>query len=72
MMFIYVIYFNPFDFPGDYVLKRMIIKNERMNFDMNFIKLTKTLEEARSFLPPGLVNVDRQEADDPVIVECWI
>jgi hypothetical protein len=34
--------------------------------------LKATLEEARDTLPEGLVRINRQEQDDPVIVEVWI
>ena len=32
----------------------------------------KALEAARGLLPPGLVRVDREATDDPVILETWL
>lgn len=31
-----------------------------------------TLDEVRAQLPPGLINIGRQDADDPVILESWV
>jgi hypothetical protein len=31
-----------------------------------------TLEEVRQQLPPGLTNIGRKPADDPVIEEVWL
>lgn len=71
-VYLYTIYFNPFDFPGDYVVKKWEIGANDMYQDLGFIKITKTLAEARQKLPKGLVNLGREVGDDPVIVESWI
>lgn len=70
-MNLYTIYKNPSDFPGDFVVKKWADCNLQ-NQDLNFVKIAKTIEDARNFLPPGLVNLGRYVDDDPVIYESWI
>lgn len=36
------------------------------------VLVADTLDEIRELLPPGLTMLPRQDADDPVIVECWL
>ena len=67
----FVIYYNPQDFPGKYVVRL---------FDGNIPRriacVKDTLEEARATIPmdcpvPYMRN-ERSPEDDPVIVEVWL
>jgi hypothetical protein len=69
---IYVIYENPSDFPGEFVVRRRwhIITGIIQSGEL--LGRTKSLTEARNLLPPGLTCLQRHSTDDPVIVESWI
>lgn len=70
-MDIWTIYHNPSDFPGLYVVRRSTVGAAGIVPD-KVASVASTLEEARRFVPPGLVFIARQSADDPVIVEVWL
>jgi hypothetical protein len=71
-MDLYVVYHNPLDFPGQYVIRkqtagpggRITIAAEPLAFG--------TLDQVRAALPAGLVRLERAPEDDPCIVEVWI
>lgn len=66
---LYVIYHNPRDIElTSYVVRRFV--GERPDFKP--WALANSLNEARSSLPTGMVNLGRDENDDPVILEVWI
>ena len=65
---IWVIYDNPKDFPGKFVVRKF--HNDVPEKDAHAIE--DTLDAARLKLPEGLVHLPRHEADDTCIVECWI
>lgn len=66
----YTIYENPDDAPGLFVVRKWVVSGggpqamEAENF--------QTLGEARLAIPPGFVNMGRDENDDEKIVESWI
>lgn len=64
---LWIIYFNPSDFPDKYVVRKWILDKPT---DIMFT--ADTLDEIRKFVPEGLVNIGRQQYDDPVIVETWV
>ena len=65
---IYVIYKNPSDYPGSFVVRRWC--GDRA--DLKPIIITSELLSARSRIPDDCVNIGRQDNDDPAILECWI
>lgn len=68
----YVIYDHPADHPDHFVVREWTIgKGPAPVPSDNFI-LAASLEEARTHIPEGLVQIGRMPNDDPVIVEVWI
>lgn len=68
----YVVYENPRDFPGEYIVRRHIVT---MNGDLPTEQgwRTQSLESARLPLQKaGLMMFTRHENDDPVIKEVWL
>lgn len=68
---LFCVYHNPADFPGQYVARRWV----GLDPDYAPAAVAPTLEEVREKLlkdNPGLTRLDRQENDDPVIVETWL
>lgn len=67
----FVVFYNPKDFPGKYVTRL---------FDgpvpLRLLTVKDTLEAARAAIPQGpplgFLRTDRQETDEPQIVEVWI
>lgn len=68
---LYVIYENPKDFPGKFVVRRHAVMAGQSVPDKQGI-VCNTLKEARSMVPSGLVNLHRFPEDDPVIKEVWV
>ncbi len=68
---VFVITKNPKDFPGKYVVRESIIGDGEWRYVMKPTVVAVSLTQARASLPPGLVNMGREELDDPVIVESW-
>lgn len=64
----YVIYNNPKDNPGKWVVRRFI--NEIPTEDP--ICVVDTLIEAREFVPKHCVMLQASLVDDPVIHEVWL
>jgi hypothetical protein len=69
----YVIYRGVMDRPGPYTVRTQVVEkgnpepvpgDDARDFD--------SLDAARSVIPPGLVNLGREEDDDRVIVEVWV
>lgn len=67
---LFTIYDHPRDYPNSFVVRRYIVKNSESIPDE--IRLAETLMGARDSLPPGVYNLGRYAADDPVIVETWV
>lgn len=66
----YVIYKNPKDMPGKYVVRRWEIQRDG---PIPAEAVTcENLEEARSCIPSDLIKMSRHEQDDPAIYEVWI
>ena len=66
-MIVFVIYFNPSDSPGNYVVRRFA----GMVADEFPVITAASLEEARSVIPGWCAGLARSVEDDPVIVETW-
>jgi hypothetical protein len=68
---IWVVYHNPADFPGKYVLRPQDVKPDGEIVRRPEVWLRDSLDELRRCIPPGLHQMPRFESDDPVIVETW-
>lgn len=66
-----VIYNNPKDYPDNYVA-RLWTTGLGVPRPSPYIALKDTLGEIRAAVPPGMVRLDSDVRDDPVIVETWI
>jgi hypothetical protein len=67
----WVVYFNPKDYPGKYVVRRWRIAQGSAEAAKE-ATVHDSLEEARAAIPPGLYPLERFADDDRVIVEVWI
>jgi hypothetical protein len=67
----WVIYEHPSDYPEHFVVRCVHVTAGKLVFD-TACTLCPTLEDARASLPEGLLNIGRQEGDDPVIREVWL
>lgn len=63
----WVVYDSPVDLPGRFVARKWI--NEMPTSEL---LQAKTLTELRVKLPGGLWRLNRDESDDPIIVETWM
>jgi hypothetical protein len=61
------IYQSPKDFKGKFVSRLFDI-----NRPTRFITIKDNLEDARNSIPKNLHRLDRQQYDDPIIVEVWV
>lgn len=68
----FVIYQNPRDYPGKYVVRAWDIGSATISPEMEPRHVSDSIEGARDSLPPGLMKLDRAPFDDEVIVETWI
>jgi hypothetical protein len=68
---IWTVYDHPTDFP-DCFIARLSLVSRWGNVTTQTILTAATLEDLRSQLPRGLYRLDRDPADDPVIVEVWM
>lgn len=70
---IFTIYENPSDYPGAFVVRETEC---RAGGEIRLLPLplavTKTLDEARAKVPPGLWRFIRSPTDDPCIREVWL
>lgn len=68
----YVIYDDTTtDYPGRWVIRRWDYDGILLDVDRPFA-VRKSLEQARSCVPPGMCWLPRQDDDDPVIREVWL
>lgn len=67
----WVIYQNPRDFPGKFVLRPQDTSREGIR-PWSVAQTFDSLVAARAAVPPGLWHLPRDPSDDPVIVESWI
>lgn len=63
----WVIYWNPKDFPGSYVVRHWTDLNPD-----HCAAICATLDIAREHVPDGCINLHRTFSDDPAIFEVWI
>lgn len=73
VMDMWVVYSNPSDYPGKWVLRRWEI--QRGNTDPIPTKNVHTGDlyaEVIAHLPGGLTRLGRDQSDDPTITESWV
>lgn len=70
----YVVYFNPSDYPGKFVVRRQTAHGAtgEVIADPQALYIGDDYEDAIRALPDGLTNIGRYAQDDPVIYEVWI
>jgi len=66
-MELWVIYKHPKDYPDKYVARKWILDEPTSE-----AVFANTLEEARLAIPKGLIRMERNNQDDPCIVEIWL
>lgn len=72
-MNVWVIYKNPSDFPGLFVVRRWESFYGIGNPIADPVcRTAETLEAARNLIPDGLVLVARSPEDDPAVLETWL
>lgn len=67
LLILWVVYFNPSDFPGKWVVRKWILDQPTHE---HF--LADSLEGIRSAIPKGLYRIEREPGDDAVIIETWL
>lgn len=70
-LFVYTIYHSPSDFPDQFVMRKHVIRPGATT-PTDDVVTADTLENIRKSIPDGLIRLERDECDDPVIVEVWI
>jgi hypothetical protein len=68
---IWTITCDPIDAPGKFVTRRHAITADGAVATADHT-IADTLGSARNAVPVGSVNIGREPADDPVILESWI
>lgn len=71
---VWVIYFNPRDYPGKYVLRGQdVLPGQSEPVMQSGCLVRDTLDEARAPVRErGLYRMHRHPLDEPTIVETWI
>lgn len=64
---IIMIFESPEDYPGKYVARVFDVDKPT-----NLAAVADTYEEIQQAIPAGMVRLERNEKDDPVILETWI
>lgn len=64
---VWVIYQRPKDYPRKFVARLWNLDEPTAT-----ALVADTLEEVRGLLPAGLVRIERNPLDDPVILEAWV
>lgn len=67
----WVVYANPSDFPGKFVVRRQLVYAGQVVPDHKPRFVGDSLEEARASIPPGLYRQNRHPEDESQIVETW-
>ncbi len=71
-MSIWTITASPSDHAGKHVIRRHEIGADGQPGPTDEHHVCDTLDQARGFVPPGLVCFERDPSDDAVIVESWL
>lgn len=69
----YVVYRNPSDYPGKYVVREWSLSpGGVLCANMNPHAVADTIEDARESIPDDAARLLRHAEDDPVIEETWV
>lgn len=68
----WTIYDHPKDYPDNFVVRRWRLGDGGEPVPDQECHLADSLEEARKYIPLGLVRMEPSPGEDPVIVETWI
>jgi hypothetical protein len=71
-MWFYVVYRNPSDYPGLYVVRRHWVHSGGPIAEAAPLIVTQSLDSARAVIPADLYNIGRYPEDDPAILEVWV
>jgi len=71
---LYTVYRPSKEFPRSFVVRRWRIKGpDPVLIDKGLpLIIAPTAEDARKAIPPGRVRIERDESDDPAVLESWI
>jgi len=69
---IYVVYKNPSDYPGKYVVRPQRVSRDAGIVNEPVTYVGESLQMARASIPPCLSYFPRHPGDDPVILEAWL
>jgi phosphohistidine phosphatase SixA len=69
---IFVVYFNPSDFLGLYVVREGVVQDDGSTLFSPLARSGQTLDEVRQHIPHDMTRLERHPNDDPVIVETWL
>ncbi len=67
-MTMFVVYKNPSDHPGQYVVRKWLGLHPNPSPEI----VTPDLEKARASIPSHLYRLPRFQSDDPAILEVWL
>jgi len=70
MLEMFTVYFNPSDYPGKWVVRKWLVGKE-LQSDHEPLIVCDSLQEARSAIPEDLCCLQRNDEDEPQIVETW-
>lgn len=69
----WVVYGHPRDYPAKYVVRKWRVQpGGAIEMAQEPWCVADTIEAARESLPTGLYRLERQENDDPAIMEVWV
>jgi hypothetical protein len=68
----YVVYRDPSDYPGMFVLRAFRFQNGRLQPELDPKAISKSLSLCRALIPKDRVNLERSANDDSAIYEVWI
>lgn len=72
VLYQYVIYKHPGDYPDKFVVRRWRIGPAgELDAEIDPTAVADSIEEAREAVPTGFVNIGRQLGDDWAIYEVW-
>jgi hypothetical protein len=70
---LWTIYRHPSDYPGKWVMRgHEIVSSAGIVRSHDACIVATTLDEIRSYVPPGTRCVGRAPQDNPNIYECWL
>lgn len=69
---VYVIYYNPSDYIGMYVLRRQQIVAGEIHIDKKPMCVSKHMGDIRAALPVGLIEISTANEPDRCIEEIWL